>query len=106
MVTLPREKQPLYLSVADHIETLIDEGTLIPGTRIPSLRQLSQQLSVSITTVMEAYRVLEDRGVVEVRPQSGHYVRLDPRSAPPEPSRTVTCQDAVPIDVQAHVQLA
>jgi len=93
-----REKQPLYLAVADHVEALIGEGTLIPGTRIPSLRQLSQQLSVSVTTVMEAYRVLEDRGVIEVRPQSGHYVRLDPRSSPPEPSRTATCQNPVPIN--------
>jgi len=98
MVTLPREKQPLYRAVADHVEALIDEGTLMPGTRIPSLRQLSQQMSVSLTTVMEAYRVLEDRGIVEVRPQSGHYVRLDPRSSPPQPSRTATCERSVPID--------
>jgi DNA-binding transcriptional MocR family regulator len=54
---------------------LINEGTFREGDRVPSVRKLSQQLGVSITTVMEAYRLLEDRGVIEARPQSGYYVR-------------------------------
>ena len=94
-----KEHTTLYRSVADHIEGLIDEGTLAPGTRIPSLRQLSRQLSVSLSTVGEAYRVLEDRGLVEARPQSGHYVRLEDRSAPPEPSRTRSCETAATVDL-------
>lgn len=98
------EVGPLYRSVADHVESLIDEGTLGPGTRIPSIRQLSRQLSVSLTTVMEAYRVLEDRGVVEVRPQSGHYVRLGLESSPPEPARTRTCDTAAPLDVSELIE--
>lgn len=97
-------KAPLYRAVADHVEGLIEEGTLAPGSRIPSLRQLSRQMSVSVTTVMEAYRLLEDRGVVEVRPQSGHYVRLDPRSAPPEPERTATCDRAAPLDAAELIE--
>lgn len=95
---------PLYRSVADHVETLIDEGTLPPGTRIPSLRKLSRQLSVSLTTIMEAYRLLEDRGVIEVRPQSGHFVRIDARHAPPEPTRTSTCATAASLDTAELIQ--
>ncbi len=84
--------QPLYRRVADRIAGLIGGGTLQPGERIPSVRRLSRQLSVSVTTVLEAYRVLEDRGLVEARPQSGYYVRTtaDP---PPEPDRSATCDD-------------
>src|SRR5436305_10417522 len=40
----------LYQSVADRISDLIERGTLCPGARIPSVRRLSQQFQVSITT--------------------------------------------------------
>src|SRR5712692_9747495 len=65
----------LYESVADRVSELIERGTFRPGGRLPSVRRLSQQLRVSITTVTEAYRVLEDHGLIEARPQSGYYVR-------------------------------
>jgi DNA-binding transcriptional MocR family regulator len=94
---------PLYRSIASHVEGMVLEGSLPPGSRVPSLRQMSRQASVSLTTVMEAYRLLEDRGVIEARPQSGHYVRLDPRSSPPEPARTRTCDEAAPLDVAALI---
>lgn len=83
----------LYQQVADRIEGLIEGGTLRPGARIPSVRKLSRQLSVSVTTVLEAYRRLEDRGIVEARPQSGYYVRA-PRLVPPEPRKTASCETA------------
>jgi DNA-binding transcriptional MocR family regulator len=73
--------------VAHQIEGLIEAGTLRPGDRIPSVRRLSRQLSVSVTTVLEAYRLLEDRRLVRARPQSGYYVRLPPEG-PPEPGKT------------------
>jgi DNA-binding transcriptional MocR family regulator len=69
----------LYEQLAGEITTLIQAGTLRPGERIPSVRHLSISRQVSIATVLEAYRVLEDRGFVEARPQSGYYVRPRPR---------------------------
>src|SRR6185369_5220762 len=42
--------------------------------RVPSIRQLSQRFDVSINTVMQAYAQLEDRRLIEARPQSGYYV--------------------------------
>ncbi len=54
---------------------MIDQGAFHMGDRIPSIRALSRQLDVSISTVMEAYRLMEDRGLIEARPQSGYYVR-------------------------------
>ena len=71
----------LYHDVAGRIARLVDHGTFRPGERIPSVRKLSAQYRVSISTVLEAYRLLEDRGVIEARPQSGYYVR--PRLWPP-----------------------
>lgn len=79
----------LYEQVAERITRLIDEGTLRPGERIPSVRKLQTQQQISISTAMQAYRLLESRGLIEARPQSGYYVRprvwIPPRE--PEMSR-------------------
>src|SRR5947207_15913238 len=68
-------EESLYKQVAVRISELIEHGTLRPGERVPSVRKCSEQQSVSIATVMQAYRLLENRGVIEARPQSGYYVR-------------------------------
>ncbi len=47
-------KVPLYEEVAQKIARMVEEGTFKPGERIPSIRTLSRQLSVSINTVKEA----------------------------------------------------
>lgn len=87
----PNLQGNLYEQVANRIEHLIRSGTLAPGERIPSVRGLSGQLSVSISTVLEAYRVLEDRRLVEARPQSGYYVRWNPEPPPPLETSPVCC---------------
>src|SRR2546430_16744871 len=75
----------LYDQVALRISELIEHGTLRPGERVPSVRRCSEQQNVSIATVMQAYRLLESRGVIEARPQSGYYVRRERWVPPPEP---------------------
>lgn len=84
-----------YEKVASHLRHLIESGTYTSMDKLPSVRSLSGQLHVSITTVLEAYRVLEDQGLVEARPQSGYYVRGV------EPQPRVESQLAVedPVDV-------
>src|SRR5438874_2032178 len=54
----------LYRKVALRISELIEHGTLRPGERVPSVRKCSEQQNVSIATVTQAYRLLEDRAVV------------------------------------------
>jgi DNA-binding transcriptional MocR family regulator len=71
----------LYEDIAERIGRQIEQGAYRPGERIPSVRTLSNNLRVSINTVMGAYARLENAGLVEARPQSGYYVR----SRPPEP---------------------
>lgn len=65
----------LYENVADSISVLIASGTLRPGERVPSVRRLSTQKRVSVSTVLRAYEVLETRGLIEARPNAGYYVR-------------------------------
>ena len=85
----------LYEELAEDLTGLIAKGTLRAGDRLPSVRVLSDQRSVSISTVLQAYLLLESRGFVETRPQSGHYVRstrlaLVPEPRPPRVSSTAT----------------
>src|ERR1041384_107236 len=75
----------LYREIADKLALQIFHGTLKPGERIPSVRQLTTKLSVSASTALQAYRSLEDRGLIEARPQSGFYVRMRPKDSPDVP---------------------
>ncbi len=78
----------LYKTVASRVTRLIEEGTLRAGEKIPSVRKLRAQQQVSVATVLQAYRLLESRGLIEARPQSGYYVRARRWSPPPEPQKT------------------
>lgn len=69
------------------VRGLIEDGTLGPGDRVPSLRGLAGRLEVSLSTVTRAYTALEEEGWIESRPQSGFYVRT-PRGPSVEPPRT------------------
>jgi DNA-binding transcriptional MocR family regulator len=84
----------LYERVAGNVADLITRGTYRVGDRIPSVRELSRQLRVSINTVNEAYAQLENRRLIEARPQSGYYVACplpEPDSeGAPAPSRKLT----------------
>ncbi|RPI93209.1 MAG: PLP-dependent aminotransferase family protein [Chloroflexi bacterium] len=74
-----------YQELAERLAELIRQGTYPPGTRIPSVRQMSQQQNLSISTVLEAYSLLESQGLIEARPQSGYYVRAHMEERLPEP---------------------
>jgi DNA-binding transcriptional MocR family regulator len=63
-----------YQKLAEFITRLVDGGTLVPGSCAPSLREISREHGVSLSTALQAYRLLEDRGVLEARPQSGFYI--------------------------------
>lgn len=86
------DRIPLYVQIADRIEAQIADGVYRPGSRIPSVRRLRAQHEVSITTAVEACRLLEDRGLVRARPRSGYFVRRParPGRADPPPPRLST----------------
>lgn len=72
-----------YQTVEKHILHMIEAKALLPGERVPSLRQLSSRMGMSISTVSQAYVELERKGVLESRPRSGFFVRRDFRRLPP-----------------------
>lgn len=70
-----------YEQLADELAGMIAERILRPGDRLPSVRRLAHEKKLSISTVLQALRQLEERGQVEARPQSGFFVR------PPAPNQ-------------------
>jgi len=89
-----------YQELADRMAELIRQGTYPPEKRIPSIRQMSQQQGVSISTVLQAYYLLEDQGLIEARPQSGYYVRARAAERLPEPEMSSPGRD--PSQVSLH----
>ncbi|MBN8527429.1 MAG: winged helix-turn-helix transcriptional regulator, partial [Planctomycetes bacterium] len=64
---------PRYHEIAERLERSLRGGAWRPGQRLPSVRELCRTWDASITTVAAAYRLLERRGLVAARAQSGHY---------------------------------
>src|SRR5687768_17806133 len=67
-----------YIEVADRIETLIEKKILKIGDKLLSVRALSKEQGISLSTAFQAYYYLESKGLIEARPQSGYYVKHSP----------------------------
>jgi GntR family transcriptional repressor for pyruvate dehydrogenase complex len=66
----------------DQIKDLINKGTLKPGDRLPSERDLSTQLGISRGILREALKTLESLGYLNRKPGGGTFIRelIDPNS--------------------------
>jgi len=76
------EARRLYRQVADQLRALIDSGEYRVGSRLPTERDLAEQLKVSRPTVREALIALEVEGRVRIRVGSGIYVSEPAAIAP------------------------
>ena len=74
-----------YVRIAEGLIGQMERGVLRAGDRAPSLRELSRQQRVSVTTALQSYMLLENRGYLESRPRSGFFVRQPFASEIPEP---------------------
>ncbi|MEE6452477.1 PLP-dependent aminotransferase family protein [Gottfriedia acidiceleris] len=65
---------PIYLQVSTQIAGSIQSGLLFPNEKLPSLRILAEELSISVLTVRKAYKWLETNGYVTVEPGKGVFI--------------------------------
>lgn len=70
----------LYVNLADLLGARIENGFYRPGDRLPSVRALSMEHGVSLSTVQQAYRLLEDNGLAAPKPKSGYFVPASRKS--------------------------
>lgn len=68
-----REDQPIYLQLRDRVKGMILDGSLAEGEALPSVRKVAGQFQVNPITVMKAYQLLVDDGIVEKRRGIGMY---------------------------------
>lgn len=68
---------PIYLQIVNQVKYLAACGRLEPGTQLPSVRKLADQLLVNPNTIARAYRELESEGVLTTRPGAGVFVASD-----------------------------
>jgi DNA-binding transcriptional MocR family regulator len=88
-----------YHEVAERIERLISKQVLKVGDKLLSVRALSKEQGISLSTAFQAYYHLESKGLIEARPQSGYYVKYSPRHILELPRVCETPDDAVPVSI-------
>lgn len=89
----------LYLEVSDRIETLIEKRALKVGDKLLSVRALSKEQGISLSTAFQAYYHLESKGLIEARPQSGYYVRYSPQHMLSIPMVGKAADEVVPVSI-------
>lgn len=71
----PIKSTRVYEQVVEQIKKMIIDGTLKKGDKLPTERDLAEQLQVSRTSVREALRALDVIGLVESRQGAGNYIK-------------------------------
>lgn len=66
-----------YMTLVHEIEQAVAEGKLSHGDKLTSVRELSRSSKLGVNTVLKAYEILEERGVITSKAQSGYYVLGD-----------------------------
>lgn len=69
-----KNKQSIYLEVADKIESFINMGIYKENEKLPSCRNLAVELNVNPNTIERAYRTLEEKGVIYTISKKGVFV--------------------------------
>lgn len=72
---------PVYEQICEQVVRMVVAGTLAPGTRMPSIRQLAKDLQLAKGTVAKAYARLEAADVLESFGHHGTFIASDPLPA-------------------------
>lgn len=74
IVLSPSSPDPMYKQVADQIKDAIASGDLKPNEKLPSIREMSELLKISVITIKRAYLDLEKDGFTLTRAGLGTFV--------------------------------
>ncbi len=101
---------PVYEQIRAQVIRMVLAGTLAPGTRLPTIRQLANDLQVAKGTVAKAYALLEEGSVIETRGRRGSFTLPPPAPPatadhPPDAAMPVELDEAADAFVVAARQL-
>lgn len=69
-----RDARPIYEQIMDELRKMIIAGVFAPDEKLPSVRELAQQLAINPNTIQRAYRELENTGYLYSVPGKGNFV--------------------------------
>ncbi|MGS0765601.1 GntR family transcriptional regulator [Syntrophomonas curvata] len=70
----PRSSTPIYQQLVDGIKEIVARGIMVPGERMPTVRELASELSINPNTIAKAYQKLEQEGIIETMRSRGTFV--------------------------------
>jgi DNA-binding transcriptional regulator YhcF (GntR family) len=70
----PASGTPPFEQLRRQVAAMVAEGTLPPGSRMPTVRRLAADLGLAANTVARAYRELETDGVIATHGRKGTFV--------------------------------
>ncbi|SFT23792.1 GntR family transcriptional regulator [Paenibacillus sp. BC26] len=70
--------KPIYLQMVDEVKKALVRGELVPGDKIPSLKERAQMSQVNPNTVQRAYQEMEREGLTETLRGQGTFIKNDP----------------------------
>ena len=109
MINFKLDKQsyvPFYRQLVDIILSSISAGTILPGERLPTIRDMAVKLEVNPNTVVKAYSQLQLLGFLDTQQGTGVFVRPQPpaqaqKSAENQRALEELCRDFIS---RAHMQ--
>jgi GntR family transcriptional regulator len=69
-----RSTVPVYLQIMEQLRSRVSEGDLLPGSPLPSVRQMATDLGINPNTVAKAYMLLEREGIILTVRRRGSFV--------------------------------
>jgi len=96
----------VYLQITDQVKRDIALGRLAREERLPTVRQLAQQLAINPNTIAKAYRQLEQEGIIVTRAGAGAFVANLDSMLSRAVRRRLICDDLERIVIEAfHMQI-
>jgi GntR family transcriptional regulator len=99
-------ERAVYLQIIDQVKRDIALGRLAREERLPTVRQLSQQLTINPNTIAKAYRQLEQEGIIVTRSGAGAFIANLDSGLSKAVRRKLICDELERIVVEAfHMQI-
>jgi GntR family transcriptional regulator len=99
-------ERPVYQQIVDQVKRDIALGRLATAERLPTVRQLAQQLTINPNTIAKAYRQLEQEGIIVTRAGAGAFVASLDSNLSRSVRRKIICGELERIVVEAfHMQI-
>src|SRR5512146_1799882 len=99
-------ERAVYLQIIDQVKRDIALGRLAKEERLPTVRQLAQQLAINPNTIAKAYRQLEQEGIIVTRAGAGAFIANLDSVLSKTVRRRLICDELERIVVEAyHMQI-